>query len=668
MRTRLALAAALSCLAASIVVVPSSATAVPLAAAGRHYEDPRYADHAAVAVDGTLIRTELDQFGTSPASSTAYAVRIDDGTLVPVSATSELPADARFHGELAITGRASTALKAKGLMPSGNRTIDEDSPAGSIALAAAAQGAAAQGAALPVAEATVTAPAVAATATPQAHRAYVVKLTDQGSVNGTDEEIAAEVDDMLGYWQTQSAGAITTFSRVGTIKPLDSTANVPAAQGCGIKTPDPLWDQAKLLFPGVSFSAPGNHLIVLLGDECGNSGPVGQARVGTSIANGGLSMLTVDDTFTQVGAHELGHNFGLQHANLDTCPSSALCEYYDLYSPMSLAVSGNDFQPPALGSLLRSQLKLADSVTTVALPSGSSQLTKMVSLAPRSGPSGIRGVLVTDPVTGITYSVDLRNRTGPDAGAFYGSPFVIAGTPDYRTGVVIERAATSAAGDEPLRTYLMTHHVGEDAVGAYEPGETFQPRPHFTIAVGAFTTGGSVAVTVTIERPAITGTVKVGSTVTAQPGTWPVGTVHTYQWKLNQEPVAGATNQTYVPRISGRTLTVTVTSTPPGGAPTTETSAGTIVARGTFKTVVPTITGTPKVGRTLSAHHGTWSPTPTWHYRWYANGSPISGATGSSYVVTTSRAGQRITVKVSGSKAYYVTASRTSARTSTVTR
>ena len=668
MRTRLALAAALSWFVAATLVGPGPATAALSAAApaGRHYEDPRYADHAAVAVDGTLIRTEIDQFGGSPASSTAYAVRIADGTLVPVSVTSELPANGRFHGELAITGRASKALKAKGLMPAAGRTIDEDTSAGSITLAAAADGAA-----LPVAEASVTAAAVAATATPQAHRAYVAKLTDQGSVDGTAAEIGAKVDDMLGYWQRESDGAITTFSRVGTIKPLDSAANVPADQGCGIKTPNALWNQAVSLFPGVSFSTPGNHLIVLLGDECGNSGPVGQAQVGTSIANGGMSMLTVDDTFKQVGVHELGHNFGLEHANLDTCPSSAVCEYYDLYSPMSLAVSGGDFQPPALGTLVRSQLKLADSVTTVALPTSSARIIAPVSLSPRSGTSGTRGLRVTDPATGIAYSVDLRNRTGRDSGTFYGSPFVIAGTPDYPTGVVIERSATSAAGDEPRRTYLMTHQVGQDTVGAYEPGEVFQPRPHFTIAVGAFTGTGTLmkaAVTVTIERPAITGTVKVGNTVTAQPATWPVGTLHTYQWKLSHEPIAGATSQTYIPRISGRTLTVTVTSTPPGGVATTETSAGAVVARGTFKTVAPTITGTPKVGYTLRAHHGTWTPTPSWHYRWYSNGSPISGATSSSYVVTKSRVGQRITVKVTGSKPYYVTASRTSARTSTVTR
>ncbi|KAA1395467.1 hypothetical protein [Aeromicrobium ginsengisoli] len=668
MRTRLALAAVLSWFVAATLVGPGPAMAAPTAAApaGRHYEDPRYADHAAVAVDGTLIQTEIDQFGTSPASSTAYAVRIDDGTLVPVSVTSELPANSRFRGELAITGHASKALKAKGLMPAAGRTIDEDTSAGSIALTAAAQGAA-----LPVAEATVTAPAVAAAPTPQTHRAYVAKLTDQGSVDGSDAEIGAKVDDMLAYWTTESDGAITSFSRVGTIKAFDSTADIPASQGCGIRTPDTLWNQARLLFPGVDFSTPGNHLIVLLGDECGNAGPVGQAQVGTSIANGGMSMVTVDDTFKQVGVHELGHNFGLEHANLDTCPTPSVCEYYDLYSPMSLAVSGGAFEPPALGTLFRSELGLTDTVTTVSLPADSLLHTQAVALSPRSSADGTRGLLVTDPVTGTTYSVDLRSRTLRDADTFYGSGFTISDDLRYPLGVVIERQTTIAG--TPNATYLMTHSFGGRDIGAFAAGEAFEPSAGLKVAVNALSST-SASVTVTVKRPTVassaptlSSTPKVGVLVTAIEGTWD-SQAFNYQWRLDGVAIPGATQRTYKPTVAGKTLAVEVTGTRTGYLSATRTSSGTVVARGTFTTVLPTITGTPKVGYTLRAHHGIWSPTPTWRYRWYSNGSPISGATSSYYVVTKPRVGQRITVKVTGSKAYYVTASRTSARTSTVTR
>src|SRR5690349_24799647 len=126
MRTRLTLVVVLS-FAAATLVAPGSATAAPAATQGRHYVDPRYADHATVAVEGRLVATEIDRFGTSPTSSTAYAVQVDDGTRVPITLTSDLPANGRFHGELAITGGAAKALKAKGLMPAAGRTVDERS-------------------------------------------------------------------------------------------------------------------------------------------------------------------------------------------------------------------------------------------------------------------------------------------------------------------------------------------------------------------------------------------------------------------------------------------------------------------------------------------------------------------------------------------------------------
>ena len=84
---------------------------------------------------------------------------------------------------------------------------------------------------------------------------------------------------------------------------------------------------------------------------------------------------------------------------------------------------------------------------------------------------------------------------------------------------------------------------------------------------------------------------------------------------------------------------------------------------------VPTITGTRKVGATLAAVPGTWSPAPvTLAYRWYRSGTAISDATGSTYKVRSGDAGQSITVKVTGSKTGYSTASKTSAGTSAIAK
>jgi hypothetical protein len=81
-----------------------------------------------------------------------------------------------------------------------------------------------------------------------------------------------------------------------------------------------------------------------------------------------------------------------------------------------------------------------------------------------------------------------------------------------------------------------------------------------------------------------------------------------------------------------------------------------------LKTATPTISGTAKVGRWLTAKPGTWSPTgTTLRYQWYRSGKAITGATAKTYKVRISDAGRKVAVKVTGSRAGYLTASRTSA-------
>ncbi len=84
---------------------------------------------------------------------------------------------------------------------------------------------------------------------------------------------------------------------------------------------------------------------------------------------------------------------------------------------------------------------------------------------------------------------------------------------------------------------------------------------------------------------------------------------------------------------------------------------------------VPTIKGTAKVGRTLTAASGTWAPKPTsLGYRWYRSGKAIAKASKSSYKLTKSDAGKTITVKVTAKKAGYETLTRTSKATAKVAK
>jgi hypothetical protein len=81
----------------------------------------------------------------------------------------------------------------------------------------------------------------------------------------------------------------------------------------------------------------------------------------------------------------------------------------------------------------------------------------------------------------------------------------------------------------------------------------------------------------------------------------------------------------------------------------------------------PTITGTTKVGSTLTARAGTWAPAPvTLSHQWLRNGVVISGATATTYKLTATDKGKRITVRVTGTKAGYTTLSQTSTATAAI--
>jgi len=99
----------------------------------------------------------------------------------------------------------------------------------------------------------------------------------------------------------------------------------------------------------------------------------------------------------------------------------------------------------------------------------------------------------------------------------------------------------------------------------------------------------------------------------------------------------------------------------------TVTSAGATVGGLYTRTPNPTISGTTRVGSTLKVARGTWSPTPTsFSFQWYADGHRISGATSSSYTLTGTDYGKKITVTARSYRAGYGTVLRRSVATGEV--
>lgn len=174
--------------------------------------------------------------------------------------------------------------------------------------------------------------------------------------------------------------------------------------------------------------------------------------------------------------------------------------------------------------------------------------------------------------------------------------------------------------------------------------------------------------------PTISGTARVGHTLTAHPGAWaPAPVSLSYQWYRGGTAIHGAYRSTYraVSADLGYRLKVRVTGSKSGYASVGRWSAATaVVAKPSLtRTPTPWITGTARVGRTVTVHVGAWEPAPVaLSFQWYRGGSPIRGAHGRTHLVEVADLGHRLSVRVTGSKSGYASTSRWSASTARVSK
>lgn len=172
-------------------------------------------------------------------------------------------------------------------------------------------------------------------------------------------------------------------------------------------------------------------------------------------------------------------------------------------------------------------------------------------------------------------------------------------------------------------------------------------------------------------EPTVSGTSAVGQALTAITGTWDVGVVFTYSWQRDGVDIPGANKASYMLTNSdvGKAISVRVLANKPGYLSVTkQSSSSSLVLPQLAIPNTVSISGSARVGNELSAVIGTplLADGVQASYQWLRAGAPISGATESRYMLTSSDVGRVISVSVRFTQTGFADALKLSPATSSV--
>jgi len=170
--------------------------------------------------------------------------------------------------------------------------------------------------------------------------------------------------------------------------------------------------------------------------------------------------------------------------------------------------------------------------------------------------------------------------------------------------------------------------------------------------------------------PLVVGTARVGETVFVNSGKWTPAAALGIQWNANGEAIDGETGTALelTPALVGKTISVTVAGTREGFDAQSKTSTESVaVAKGVITSSTVKVSGTAKVGKTLTASHGTWATGAAVTYTWYASGKALKTTT-KTLKLSSSLKGKTIKVKVTATLDGYTTKSVTSAASKKVAK
>ena len=241
------------------------------------------------------------------------------------------------------------------------------------------------------------------------------------------------------------------------------------------------------------------------------------------------------------------------------------------------------------------------------------------------------------------------------------------------SGTTASYVIPAAYAGKDLKVRVIAHNGSTWSEPAYSELVTVPAPP--------FNAGGN-------DAPGITGTVQVGQTLTASPGTWsflPGGyNGYAYQWQVSDDGNApwvaatgdGAATSSYTvaPADDAKYLRVKVTAANGDGSTDAFSGATTQVdLPEPDNTDLPVISGTAVVGGVLTATRGTWTNAAAYDFEWQVsfdgltwNPATGNGASTDSYTVAAGDLGKYLRVVVTGSNRLF-TVDQESAPTAVVT-
>ena len=276
--------------------------------------------------------------------------------------------------------------------------------------------------------------------------------------------------------------------------------------------------------------------------------------------------------------------------------------------------------------------------------------------------------------TAVSVGVFSNPTTAISGTAQVGKPLQ-ATTGAWATGATLVYSWKRSGLTTPISTVANYTPVAAD-IGKTLTVTVTASRAGFTTAVvpSSPTTAIVAGVFTDATAPTITGAARFGTKLTTTIGAWATGATATYAWKRSGSSTVIGTAASYTPVTAdiGKTLSVTVKVTRAGFTTLTTAAAvtSTVVAAPFIASPVPTITGTKKVGSTLTAGTTGWNPsgsTVTFTYVWKRASTSdgvkttISRATAKTYKVVAADKGMYLTVTVTAKKTGYATVTVTSA-------